>query len=288
MRKFLTILNETEVLDEMPITNFQTVGDFNKSSSFRHPEDRKLLTSPKAVAKIHKKFANNEFDFAFFFVNSPEANRHTEIGLVDDNWMAENMPKAWPEIQPALQEGAINVVFTNNKGSERYPMTAWIIAHRLGHVFYARRGGRTGNFWAEAEKAVNDYTSDILRDFGINKPSGGYGGYGRDNYAQMREYDKYRRNLYHAIGTMKSARDNNLRNAHEFMHEMLAQYLTTGNITMTPATEIITHYAWGTPQKRWAGQNKDQVQDKIERFAADMNYYMENMLHAAVGHIFVM
>ena len=43
----------------------------------------------------------------------------------------------------------------------------------------------------------------------------------------------------HTIGTMKSARDNNLRNAHEFLHEMLAQYLTTGHITFQPITSMI-------------------------------------------------
>ena len=39
-------------LEEMAIQNFKTVGDWSKRSSFSHPVDRNLLTSPKAVKKI--------------------------------------------------------------------------------------------------------------------------------------------------------------------------------------------------------------------------------------------
>lgn len=287
MRHLLNILNESEVLDEMPIAHHQTVGNFDKNSSFRHPEDRKIVTSPKAVAKLHKKFANNAFDFHMFFVNSSEANRHTEIGSVDANWMETNMPQAWPEIAPNISADSINIIFTNNKGSERYPMTPWIIAHRLGHVFYARRGGRTANLWNEAERAANEYTTELLNYFGVRSPGPRGYGYGRDDYKQTQSYDQMRRRLYHAIGTMKSARDNNLRNPHEFLHEMLAQYLTTGSVKFQPVKQIISGYAWGKPQYRGT-QAPDEVEEVLQTFENDINYHLENILHMAVGQIFVM
>jgi hypothetical protein len=293
MRHIINILNESQVLDEMPIAHHQTVGNFDKNSSFRHPEDRKIVTSPKAVAKLHKKFANNEFDFGMFFVNSPEANRHTEVGRVDAAWMEQNMPKAWTEIAPNVNPNSINIVFTNNKGSERYPMTPWIIAHRLGHVFYAAGRRSPGAvLWAEAEKTANEYTESLLKLFGVTSPrsrgyGGGYGGYGRDDYKQTQAYDQYKRRLYHGIGTMKSARDNNLRNPHEFLHEMLAQYLTTGSIKFQPINQIIDGYAWGKPQYRGT-RDAEEVAHLLQSFENDMNYHIENILHQAVGSLFVM
>lgn len=290
MRKLINLLNENEVLDEMPIQHFQTVGDFNKNSSFRHPEDRKILTNPKAVAKIHKKFANNHYDFNFFFVNSPEGNRHTEIGLVNPQWMETNMPKAWTEIAPNINRDAINVIFTNNKGDERYPMTAWIIAHRLGHVFYANRTDfRRYNLWTEAETAVETFTKEMLTYFGIAAPNGRsrYGGFtaGFDN----RNYLKMAQHLYQAVGTMKSARDGNLRNAHEFLHEMLAQFLTTGKVTLQPASAIITGYAWGKAQQRYAStDSQEDISQIVQTFENDINYYLTTILDSATGGIFVM
>jgi hypothetical protein len=55
-------------LSEAPIEDFNTIGDFDKSSSFRKPIDRKLVTLPKSVAKIKAKWSKTQFPFNMYFV----------------------------------------------------------------------------------------------------------------------------------------------------------------------------------------------------------------------------
>lgn len=288
MRKLMNLLNEEQVLDEMPVQHFQTVGDFSKSSSFRHPEDMKLVNNPKAVQKIHKKFAASNLDFNFYFVNDKEVRQHSEVGMVDEKWLEANMPKAWSQISPSISENSINVIFTNNRGDERYPMTAWIIAHRLGH---ALRTDRTGNsfrtHWSfeDLSKVFERNAERILAIFRVQKKSGAWGG-----VIQGGDYTKFARNLFHAIGTMKSARDANLRNPYEFLYEMIAQHIFTGHVTFNKIEGgIHSHTAWGHRQQRYPSHDRrDELDEAIEDFENEMNSYIEQLLHSCVGCVFVM
>jgi hypothetical protein len=286
MRAFMNLLNEEQVLDEMPIQHFQTIGDFSKGSSFHKPEDMKLVNNPKAIAKVHKRFAACDLDFNFYFVNTKEVRQHVEVGMVNEPWLEKNMPQAWSEIQPSISDNAINIIFTNNRGDERYPMTAWIIAHRLGHAL--RRDQSSGSFrvhWSfdDLEKVFRKHTREILAHYNI-QPQTGYG-----SYRGGSEYNKFARNLFHAIGTMKSARDGNLRNADEFIYEMIAQYIFSGRVTMNNVRGIYSHSTWGHKQHRHPrSDSHDDLDYAVQRFAEEMNAYIEQLLHSCVGGIFVM
>jgi hypothetical protein len=286
MREFMNLLPEEEqMLDEMPVQHFQTIGDFTKTSSFRKPEDMKLVNNPKAVAKVHKKFANSRYDFHFFFVNTKEVRDHVEIGQVSEEWCAQNMPEAWAEIKANINGDAINVIFTNNRGDERYPMTAWIIAHRLGHALRrSRNGAQIHPAYEQLSRSFESHLRKIMRLFGVQEPS-------RHSSSQrsFSDYARLSRNLFHQIGTMKSARDKNLRNSNEFLYEMIAQFLFIGEVRMNHVDgKLYSHSTWGHQQYRWSGGKTEEIDDAIDQFATEMTNDIDMLLGSVIGEIFVM
>jgi hypothetical protein len=282
-------LDENVVLDEMPVAHYQTVGNFDKASSFKHEDDRKILTNPKAIAKLHKKFANNRFDFNMFFVNVPGMGKHLETGVVDAEWIQQNMPKVWPEIQQNLSNNSINIIFTNNSATPRYPMTAWIIAHRFGHaVDRYNKGKKT---FDDIRRTCTDYAEQILQIYNTKLPAEQRYGYGYNQPAKgAPTRTKTLHNLWKQIGGMKSARDGTLRDEYEFYHEMCAEYLITGEIKLRPIEGgLITGYSYGRPQTRHCAPGDQQyLNSLINDLGETLTNEYENVVSSMVGSILVM
>lgn len=77
--------------NEMPITKFDLVGDWDKNAPQRgyNRQDIGILTNPKAVEKIHKKWSNTDYDFDFYFVRAKNAWKQREIGQVTKEFAKE-------------------------------------------------------------------------------------------------------------------------------------------------------------------------------------------------------
>lgn len=132
-----------EYLKEAPIGDYQTIGNWDKNSSFRDSRDRMLIRNPSSIERVKKKFGNTPYVFNFYFVNSKQANRVTEEGVVSLKFVRENLGDEVANIvEKNLGNDNINVIFTNNKGAERKNMTAWIMAHRIGHALARERNIR--------------------------------------------------------------------------------------------------------------------------------------------------
>lgn len=282
-------LNENVELDEMPVAHYQTVGNFDKASSFKHEDDRKIITNPKAIAKLHKKFANNRFDFNLFFVNMPGMAKHLETGVVDAAWVEQNMPKAWPELQQNISGNSINIIFTNNSATPRYPMTAWIIAHRFGHAMDRYNQGR--KTFDDVRKTCYEYAERILELFNTKLPSENRYGYGYDRpKSTAPTRTKTLHNLWKQIGGMKSARDGTLRDEFEFYHELCAEYLITGEIKLRPIEGgLITGYSFGRPQTRNCSPgDREYMNSLIGSLAETLTDEYEGIVSSMVGKILVM
>lgn len=304
MRKLMRLVEAAE-LEEMPIANYTTIGDFDKmTKQFRVPADRKLATSPKAIENLHKRFANNRFDFNFIIVNTTEGGRHQEVGLVDQDWLMQNMPEAFRQMP--LKDSAINVIYTGNAAAERYPFTPWIIAHRLSHAL----SKRNGNMMEYIQRELDQTAKRILRQYQFDpeNQTRGYGSYG--NYNGGGSYDEYRakqakkfntglRHFYEQLGTFKSARDKNLREPFEFLHECLAQYLTIGKIRLNHLEHCIQTGTggWQTKQHACLKYSQDRaemdrelegINETIDELAEQLENEFEMILGKAVGKIFVM
>lgn len=283
-----SLFSEEENVDEMAISTFKTVGDWGKKSSFKHDVDRRLLTSPKAVEKIHKQWEKTPYDFDMYLVNDPRVNKSEfrEVGLVDMSFVRDKM-KLTPEEIPDPSGDTIVIIYTGNFGDERYMASGWILAHRLGHAL-ARGRGTPAQMWNEFTNTLRKRIANMLKEvYGIDVYSSTY------DFANNAQKDKMLKYVAQQLGTMKSARDENLRNWYEFAYELLAQYLITGKIKFNPLPKsLVTGIAgWGRKETRWVRDEEVRTsinESDIESFAEEMEYELEGILGASVGRVFVM
>ena len=263
-----------------------------RSSSFTDKRDRILSTNPKAVQQLKKKWARIGEEVYVYVVNTKEARNHTEVGVVDREWLEKNMPAVAPHI-PEHEDG-ITILYTNNKGAEKVPMTPWIMAHRLAHAM-ARMTGMSGNRtiseYSEAERSINEVVNTILQDeYGYRGPTK-RGSYRDEREAQsFRRFEILRRKFFEEIGTFRSARNKKLREDFEFLNEVIAQYIITGKITFNPIPQkIVLKKAWGNDADgvRLRG-DPDDANQMLDTLSRDLEYYIENMFSQSIGRIFVM
>jgi tRNA nucleotidyltransferase/poly(A) polymerase len=286
LKKLIESLVSKEI-DEMAIRQFKTVGDWGRRSSFGDV-DRKILTSPRGVEKIKRQWEKTPFDFDMYLVNDPRVNKSQfrEVGLVDMSFVRDNMKLTADEI-PDPDGNTITIIYTSNTGAERYMSSGWILAHRLGHAL-ARGRGFPAEKWQEFIKDLRKRIADILKEV-----------YGIDVYGKTYDFqgnagrDKILKYVAQELGTMKSARDNKMRNWYEFAYELLAQYLLTGKITFNPLPQsIITGIAgWGRKQTRYSKDEEAREAintSELESIALEIEGDLETILGASVGKVFVM
>jgi len=286
LKKIIESLVSKEI-DEMAIRQFKTVGDWGRRSSFGDV-DRKILTSPRGVEKIKRQWEKTPFDFDMYLVNDPRVNKSQfrEVGLVDMSFVRDNMKLTADEI-PDPDGNTITIIYTSNTGAERYMSSGWILAHRLGHAL-ARGRGFPAEKWQEFIGDLRKRIADILKEV-----------YGIDVYGKTYDFqgnagrDKILKYVAQQLGTMKSARDNKMRNWYEFAYELLAQYLLTGKITFNPLPQsIITGIAgWGRKQTRYSKDEEAREAintSELESIALEIEGDLETILGSAIGKVFVM
>jgi len=269
-------MNFKQWLNEMPITTFQTIGKWNKPGQGFNAQDIGILNNPAAVEKIHKKWSNTQENFDFYFVKQPGASKFQQVGEVTPEWVKQNLNL---DIQPNPDN--FTIIFTNNKGGEKMPMTAWLIAHRMGHAV-----SRT-HYW-------DNFTNELQRDFiRILKEAYHYD-YGQwDDGARKRDEDMLL-SLAYEVCTMRSARQRNLLRFYELNYEMLAQRLLTGKIKFNKLPRCLNSslkMAWGRPTGRqYCGNPADLAEwdEVLENYADQYAYLLDAVIQSNLGKIFVM
>lgn len=286
--KLYNILYEdSDLVDEMAIQQFKTVGDWSKRSSFSHPVDRALLTSPKSVDKIKRQWENTPYDFDLYFVNDKRVNKSEfrEIGEKSLEFVRDKL-KITPEEIPDPSEDRITVIYTGNFGDARYMASGWILAHRFGHALNRSRDS-SGGAW-------KDFTDNLLKKFTyLLKEVYGIGIVSGFPYRESRIREKILKFAAQQIGTMKSARDNKLNNWYEFAYELLAQYMLTGKIQFNPLPQsIIKGYAAYGRKEYLNSKNEEAREDyntyQLESIAETLQYELESILGSCVNRIYVM
>lgn len=228
------MLNFKKFLNETPIGDFELLGNWAPDAKRAYgysKQDIGILTNPKAVEKIRNIWFKNEQEFNFYFVRSKNAYRKVEVGEVDPSYLKDVL-----KIEIPLKPDSISVVFTQNTGTEKIPMSAWGIAHRFSHAI--RRQHIYEQYF---RKEVMRDLSEILRNVYGHDASYDYG-------SLSQKSSKIFQQFAYAIGTMRSARQQNLINFNEFFHELMAQYLITGHIKFNPlpkSFQIDSKKAWG-------------------------------------------
>jgi hypothetical protein len=280
-------MNFKAYLNEMPIKGFNLIGQWGPEAKRKYgynKQDTGILENPKAVEKIHKSWSNSKYDFDFYFLRSYKASKYIGEGQVSLDWVKQNL-----EIEIKPKEDHITIIFTNNRGDEKIPMTAWAIAHRLGHAI-----GKENIFEEYFRKQVNKDFNEILKYvYGLDP-------WNRNNYQQnhflpYNNEDKYKKALFMAVGKMKSARENNLRNSNEFIYELVAQHIVTGKIRFNdlPRNLILEkRMAWGKPNYKTKNIIDEEMYQEynaqLHNNAQVYEHYLDNVFGSIVNKIFVM
>jgi len=273
------------ILSEMPISKFQLLGQWGPDAKRKYgysAQDTGILENPKAVEKIHKHWSNSKNNFDLYFLRNYAGTKHREKGEVKSLWVLNNLGI---DIKP--NEDAITVIFTTNTGDEKIPMTSWAIGHRLGHAI--RMDHVFENYF---RKEINKDFEEILKYvYGLDINN-------RDFYYQNDYFSKYEKNMkaiFLAVGKMKSARENILRNSNEFIYELVAQYIITGKITFNdlPRSLILSRQvAWGRPNYRTKNYTDEtafrEYNEMLHNNALKYEDYLDTVFNGLEGKIFVM
>jgi hypothetical protein len=285
-------MGENGDVDEMAIQQFKTVGDWDRRSSFGDI-DRKLLTSPKGVEKIRRQWENTPYNFDMYLVNDPRINksRFREVGIVNMDFVRDEMGITPKEI-PDPDRNTITIIYTSNTGAERYMASGWILAHRLGHAI-ARGNDYIAKMWGEFINRLRRRVASILdRVYNIDTYPKRFDFSSRFDSEGERKREKILKYVAQQLGTMKSARENKIRNWFEFAYELLAQYLLTGSIKFNPLPKqlLVGYGPYGRKQIRYSRDEEllEEINRDLEDFAITIQSELEDLLDAAVGSVFVM
>ena len=283
-----------EFTNESPLIDYQPIGDFSKPGPFRNPVDKKLATHPTNILKAYKFFENTPYNFRFFVSNISGTGKHKEEGPVSSNTIRQAFPDHADQILNG-HEDAITVVYVGNSGDARVMFTPWIMAHRLGHAIQAglrdgyNQNNRRHHPWQQGEGYFFNSVNTILEK---NYGKGTTREYTRSSVRRdmTPEYNA----LFNAIGTQHSSRTNQIRRPYEFMYEMFAQYLQTGEVRLNPLPTNLTYgrQAWGNPTH--VMNIKSEFSDEMYRreesdyLANTMSSYFDQALGTSIGKILIM
>lgn len=270
-----------ELLNEVPIGFYKTIGDFDKPHSFKDTRDRAAITNPTTVEKVKDMFKNTNVDFDLYFVNKPGLRKFSERGKVPIKFIYDSKGLGLNSDYLKINDDNITVFFVSNTAADKIPMTAWTIAHRVGHVM-----NRTSQF-QDFTKWLDGEFDQLLAMYGKHKPR--EFGWDRD-YKNIRKYELAKGRLFNHIGTMRSAREGRIhRRPYEFYYELFVQYLKDGKITFNPLTNrILVGFGPYGSKSIASTQDLDEAQEKLNMIANTIPYHVEDILLANVGEIFVM
>lgn len=208
MRKWIDIVSEA------PVGNIDSI-DMTSDGSFRDT-DRKIIQSPKAQAKIRRVLAKvpQTIDLVFFDSGAPVTNVIAHGDQIGGVFHRPGLAARWPHLPEPSSPDAITVILTHNEGANRVQLSPWIIMHRMAHAVTFSPDSDYKNI-IEGMAYDLDEMVDVIR-----------GGWGLSRLA-----------ITYYLGTMKSAREQNLNASEEIIMEWFAQYCVQGRITLNRMTE---------------------------------------------------
>ena len=228
------ILNELFLLSETPIGSIDFYGSQDPASM--RADDIGIVTNPKSKLKIKRVLDKAPIMINLAFINHPyeyegelaAPNREIKkptgytnprmpktMNYPGSGRMTSRQVKEIFDIEIKPDPNALTVLFGFNEGAERMPLTPWIIAHRIGHALHEIPRTREGGPFSSLLQTGNDITVDMAWDDA--------------NIMGVSIVD-----IFRAIGTTKTARDNKIVRSGEIINELFAQYLIKGEIIFKP------------------------------------------------------
>lgn len=287
------------LLSEAPIGDFDVIGrpiKTDKPGSF-DKQDRKLLSNPKAIEKIKRKWEKTPYNFNMYLLNVPQLNKSNfrERGVIERNSEFSQLFEKFAGMKLPEDPGSITILFNGNSGADKVPLTAWTMAHRFGHAIQSSNMITSWNEYimeaVELTKRILDEVYDKTINF-LTKRGLIDSGFGTLTREKRRTYTRMLSLIFGQLGSFKSAREGKITRYYEFFYELFAQYLMTGKITFQPLNKqmIIGNLPFG--RKEMVNAVDDDIVDMWNR---DMEIYADqiesriiNVLEDCVGETFLM
>lgn len=297
------------LISEMPI-QINKVGNWgDKARPYGYKKDDiGIMKSDKGIEKITRKWSKVPQNFNTYVCRSSQCFKHIEVGEVNADFVQNQLglkivdnPTKPDEIK--IEPESINYIVTNNRGAERVMLNYWTLAHRFGHAVSA--GGRNSRGSLEYQVFEREFWEGVQQLL--------EGAYGmrvniKNGIVQDRNARTIIKKLLHAIGTMGSARKEQLREYFEFPHELMAQYIIEQRIRFNPLPNHLQYFKtpergsnggygrYGEPEKRGGYMSnmhaKTSDLEDWNEYLTEMANLTENnldrVLHSCVGKIYVM
>ena len=236
------------------IHDIQFHGNWKRAGNRYSELDFKIITNAKAQHRLIDKYKNCDTDFKFHFYKGTKSGWDTSLeGFKNPEWVKTHFGL---DIQP--DDDKISVLVTSNIGSPKYPLTPWIIAHRMSHAI-----------WRDIGYDIHQHSMASMR-------------YNFGNSEYIKKW------FGCAIGTTRSCRQRTLATTLELYHELFAQCLLTGRIRLNHIENRVL--------QRMRGRNKeyryftDDEVNKINRLIDRIEnevYCVKTDFDSACGEILV-
>jgi hypothetical protein len=192
-----------------------------------------------------------------------------------------------------VDDDAINVVFTTNATNinNYMPMTAWIMAHRISHIFlYNHKHDASQNF-IKIERLMTDMFYKTINTY-YSVPNRTQVDNTKQDIIPSYELDSHRTEVMTAlvsnIFTMRSARNNKLRNVLDFSAELFAQYLISGHIKFGTLPDKILSPEGIHNILKISESEKQQLLEEWHALAPKMETLIDELLDSLIGKVLVL
>lgn len=264
----------TELLKEMPVDRYAFIDQTPNDASFS-PVDKKLTSDPIHIKKIKDFFGNTEQKFNLYFVNTNNPNIRKLIdpkilgyGEVKPEQLSSEYGINIPQIDPS----AITIIFVSNYGENSVPLTPWIIAHRISHVIF---------------RSQDVITNTIFFDIAENMKNIFYWYYEsieKRNYLFVSTSDiKFLQSVSPYIFSFKSAKTSNLTQPGEIIHELFAQYIRNGKITILAPDSI----KFQNTEFHKIPYHKAEIDKEIEKLVDRTNDIYTKSIKNLAGKVYI-
>ena len=283
MRRLRT--TETATLVEWGLIGTEPLADNDgEDDTFSGFRERELRVLQRTNVKLARMLSRNKTKFRLFFAIDESVSSALDYDLDEGLVTYGSMQRALTEFGvpahrlPKEDRSAVNVIFRGLGDGfnqrDNLPPTPWIVIHWIAHG--VMKTGTAADS-AASYNAVQDTLTDAISSlYGIYTPRGNEG---------INIKDDAGRDFMHSAFTFRSARKRMLRSWWEGIHELFAEWLSTGSVRWkTPAQEIGRKPNKGflccEPRDEYIGEIMDDMVKKLGRA-------FENVLADAKGSWYV-
>lgn len=244
----------------MPMGDISVMGFNNNDTDEKsHGYDAgsiKAITNPEYIRKLQTSLVkkldiktSNKFDFNLGFCKSKFGSKNNEQGEAN----LEQLKERFPDVDLSnfiknINSNNISVLIANNVANDQFPLSPWIIVHRIAHVLHRKREcrGEYDNLVVALNRFLsklpiedengNPFYKEIVYDYSGLTPKQMEFQKRMDSWSKRTPglLDMNKNgfdNILSKLGTFRAAREQKIDRPFEFIFDCITQSVITGKVT---------------------------------------------------------